>query len=209
MGVGNALAAGLMIGASIGLVTEAASLSSGRMLIGLLLGVLLILAVSHFLPEEDVHQQVAGLDAASTRKILLVMTIMTAHSFAEGIGVGVAFGGKEGFGELISMAIAIHNIPEGIAISLVLIPRGASVFKAALWSIFSSLPQPLMAVPAFLFVQTFQPALPVGLGIAAGAMFYMVYAELLPEAIENVGVLRTTAICAIATAAMLAFQLAL
>jgi zinc transporter ZupT len=40
-------------------------------------------------------------------------------------------------------AIAIHNIPDGLAICLVLIPRGTSVTKASLWSIFTSLPQPL------------------------------------------------------------------
>jgi zinc transporter ZupT len=110
---------------------------------------------------------------------------MTAHSFAEGVGVGVSFGGREALGAFVTIAIAFHNVPEGLAISLVLVPRGTPVWKAAGWSVFTSLPQPLMAVPAFLFVTVFQPVLPFGLGFAAGAMIWMVLAELLPDAIEK------------------------
>jgi zinc transporter ZupT len=134
---------------------------------------------------------------------------MTVHSFAEGIGVGVSFGESHTFGAFISIAIAIHNIPEGLAISLILIPRGTSVRKAAWWSIFSSIPQPLMAIPAFLFVLTFKPFLPVGLGLAAGAMFWMVFRELLPEARENLKKNRVYAISAITAVAMILFQLAI
>ncbi len=42
-----------------------------------------------------------------------------------------------------------------------------------------------MAVPAFLFVETFRPILPFGLGFAAGAMVFMVFLQLLPEAYES------------------------
>jgi zinc transporter ZupT len=51
--------------------------------------------------------------------------------------------------------------------------------------VFSSLPQPVMAVPAFLFVEAVRPALPYGIGFAAGAMVYMVLVELLPEAYDQ------------------------
>jgi len=69
-----------------------------------------------------------------------------------------------------------------MAICLVLIPSGTSVAKASLWSIFTSLPQPLMAVPAYVFVRMFEPLLPIGLGLAAGAMIWMVFAERVPDA---------------------------
>ena len=110
-------------------------------------------------------------------------------------------------GLFIALAIAVHNIPEGLAISLTLIPRGVSVAKAAFWSVFSSLPQPLLAVPAFVFVEYFGTLLPYGLGFAAGAMAWMVFAELLPDARKDapdrlVGV--TLVLC---TLAMIAFQL--
>ena len=56
---------------------------------------------------------------------------MTVHSAAEGIGVGAAFGDTGTFGLLIAAAIAVQNSPEGLAISLVLVPRGARVLSAA------------------------------------------------------------------------------
>jgi len=109
-------------------------------------------------------------------------------------------------GNFITAAIAIHNIPEGLAISLVMVPRGTSPGKAGLWSIFSSLPQPLMAVPAFLFVTIFRPFLPFGLGLAAGAMLWMVFAELIPDALEDVSHNTAAVTIALSLAAMIGFQ---
>ena len=54
---------------------------------------------------------IADLRGASARKALLLLGVMTAHSFAEGVGVGVAFGGAGDLGLSITAAIAIHNIP--------------------------------------------------------------------------------------------------
>ena len=119
------------------------------------------------LPSELVRAPVV-VDGA--RKGLLIVGIMTAHSFTEGVGLGVSFGSGTDLGLFITLAIAVHNIPEGLAISLVLVPRGVGAGRAAFWSVFSSLPQPLMAVPAFAFVEAFGPLLPYGLGFAAGAM---------------------------------------
>ena len=129
--------------------------------------------------------ELGGLHGVDARKAVLIVGVMTVHSVAEGVGVGASFGGGAAFGLVIALAIAVHNIPEGFAISLVLVPRGASVRSAAAWSVFSSLPQPLMAVPAFLFVEQFASLLPAGLGFAAGAMVWMAAAELLPDALRH------------------------
>jgi zinc transporter ZupT len=134
---------------------------------------------------------------------------MTVHSMAEGVGLGVAFGGGGQFGLFITAAIAIHNIPEGFAISLVLVPRGESVLRAAWWSVFSSLPQPLLAVPAYLFVEEFRSFLPVGLGFAGGAMAWLVAAELIPSARRVASVQTVAASVAVSFAAMLALQVLL
>ena len=85
-----------------------------------------------------------------------------------GMGVGGSFGGGEELGLFITAAIAVHNIPESLAISLVLVPRGTPVWTAAGGGIFTSLPQPVKALPPFLFVLVFDPFLPVGFGLAGG-----------------------------------------
>jgi zinc transporter ZupT len=180
--IGNAVAAGLMIAASLGLIREGLNIGVWRTLLGMGLGAVFML-VSHKLIDDHNHFAVGQLRGADARKALLIVGVMTLHSAAEGIGVGVSFGGGQELGLLMTVAIAIHNVPEGLAISLVLVPRGVSVAMAAWWSVFSSLPQPLLAIPAFLFVAVFEPVLPVGLGLAAGAMLWMTMREMIPEAL--------------------------
>lgn len=205
LGVFNAAAGGLMLAASHSLVVEGSSLGEARTLIGILVGLAAILLANTLIQSQDGHD-VAELAGADARKALLILGVMTAHSFAEGVGVGVSFGGGDELGMFITAAIAVHNIPEGLAISLVLIPRGTPLWKAAGWSIFTSLPQPLMALPAFLFVLFFEPFLPVGLGLAAGAMIWMVFAELIPDALETTSGPTVGAAVTLAFALLFAFQ---
>ena len=193
------------------------------------------LDVRTFLLHSSHYPLCTGLDA---RKSLLLLAVMTLHSLSEGVGLGVSFGSDYQdasalfsgdttvntaasnativggvhthgrFGQFISSALAIHNLPEGAAICLVLVPRGVSRVEAALWAIFTSLPQPLMAVPAFLSVQLFLPLLPAGLGFAAGAMSSVVL-ELLPEAIAGCGTAVAFSVFTLAGIAMLGMQLLL
>lgn len=205
LGVSNAAAAGLMIAASFSLIAEGVVYSATRTIAGILLGIVLI-ALSHKVLESRDDLHVGALRGADALKAIMIVGIMTLHSVAEGVGVGVSFGGGEALGTFITAAIAVHNIPEGLAISLVLVPRGATVLQAAGWSVVSSLPQPLMAVPAFLFVTVFEPFLPIGLGLAAGAMIWMTLAELIPDALGETSKETVAGTVALAIAAMLAFQ---
>jgi ZIP family zinc transporter len=185
LGLANAAASGVMAGASVSLVLEGGERSTVRVALGVAAGVAFILLLSRFLHAPHREHDFGSLRGDDAAKGLLIVAVMTVHSVAEGVGVGAAFGGGESLGLLVAVAIAVHNVPEGLAISLVLVPRGASVRSAAGWSIFSSLPQPLLAVPAYLFVESFEGILPAALGFAAGAMAWMVLRELLPEAFAN------------------------
>lgn len=191
LGVGNALATGFMVGASAGLLVEGAGIGLMRTGVGAVVG----------------WAGMAWLGSLGGARSMaaLVVGVMTIHSMAEGVGVGVSFGTGTTFGLLVALAIAVHNIPEGLAISLTLVPRGSSVSRAAALSIFSSLPQPLLAAPSFLFVSAFHSVLPAGLGFAAGAMGWLALTKLAPASRP----LYLAGIAAPAAALMLAFQLLL
>jgi len=205
LGISNALAAGVMLGASASLLIEGAQRGVPRLALGTVLGAVFVLVMQRALAHVDAPD-VAQLTGSDARKAVLILAVMTAHSAAEGVGVGAAFGGGDTLGWAITVAIAIHNIPEGLAISLVLVPRGTRVRNAAAWSIFTSLPQPLLAVPAFLFVEQFRAILPVGLGFAAGAMIWMVWRELLPETARQISRRTLAGYAGAAFLAMFAFQ---
>lgn len=217
IGVSNAIAGGMMTAASYSLFAEGAAFHDAhddsclaaplRTGLGALLGLLFILGTKSFL---DRHEDVklGALGGADARKILLIVFVMTLHSFSEGVGIGVSFGGEHGrgLGVFISASLAVHNIPEGLAVAIVLLPRKVSKATAAIWCVVTSLPQPLMAVPAFMFVHSFLPLLPVGLGFAGGAMVWVAFMELLLEAYEDTDAVTAGVTSTAAAAFMIAMQ---
>ena len=81
------------------------------------------------MPRARPRHTMGSLRGEDARRALLIVGVMTLHSAAEGIGVGAAFADGSTLGLLITIAIAVHNIPEGLAISLVLAspaPRSAA-----------------------------------------------------------------------------------
>jgi ZIP family zinc transporter len=131
------------------------------------------------------------------RKLVLVLGILTVHSFPEGVAIGVSFAdlGLEGGLSLLGLsvpvlavfmtvAISVHNVPEGVAISIPLRSMGVDEWHMVGAAVFSSLPQPVGAVVAFAFVRWARAFLPFGFGFAAGAMVYLVLTEFIPEALE-------------------------
>lgn len=192
------LASGIMFFASVfGLIPE--GLAAGtplQVIAGLLIGVGLVVGASRFLDEHEVDPGI--FEEADFRKMVLILGVLTVHSFPEGVAIGVAFAelgfqsGVPFFGFLVpplaimmTIAISIHNIPEGVAISIPFNNMGMSKWRMMGAAIFSSLPQPIGAVIAFIFVREAQQFMPIGFGFAAGAMIYLVITEFVTEAREQ------------------------
>jgi zinc transporter, ZIP family len=208
LGVANALAAGFMVAASGLLFYEGVHSDTALTASGAIAGALFVAAASRLLAAQP-EVRFEALATADARKALLLVGVMTVHSFAEGVGVGVSFAGGQSLGLVTALAIAIHNIPEGLAISLVLVPRGVRVLHAAGWSVLSSLPQPLVALPAFAFVALFDGLVPLGLGFAGGAMLWMVAAQVVPDALRASSRRTVAAALVASTLAMLALEVVL
>jgi len=191
------LASGIMVAASIfGLIGEAiAEGAYGLAATGALVGVLLVVVSERVIDHSDIDPR--AFEQADFNKLVLILGILTVHSFPEGVAVGVAFADLNlaglsllGFtvpvlGIVMTVAISVHNIPEGTAISIPLRAMGVDKWKMVWWSIFSSLPQPIGAVIAFAFVRLARPFLPFGFGFAAGAMVFLVVSEFIPEGLEH------------------------
>jgi ZIP family zinc transporter len=191
------VASGIMVSASLfGLIGEA--LAEGTVvetLPGVVAGVLLVVLAHDIILDTEIDPR--QYEAAEFRKLVLILGVLTVHSFPEGVAVGVAFAdlnlgtGPVLFGVAVpvlaifmTVAISIHNVPEGTAISIPLRAMGVPEWRMVWWAVFSSLPQPVGAVIAFAFVRLAREFLPFGFGFAAGAMVYLVLTEFLPEALD-------------------------
>lgn len=115
---------------------------------------------------------------------------VTIHNLPEGMAVGVVFAGAENGSTHISLAaaisvslgIAIQNIPEGAIISMPMRAAGNSRWKSFMLGSLSGVVEPIGALAVILLATHLMPTLPCMLAFAAGAMFYVVVEELIPEA---------------------------
>ena len=111
------------------------------------------------------------------------------HNMPEGMVIGASYAGNleagflGGSGLIMAVIIGLHNIPEGMAVSVPLITGGSKRLKAIVITALSGAPTIIGAVVGFCLGTLSPMWLSLSLSFAAGAMFYVVFGELLPEAI--------------------------
>lgn len=107
LGSANAVAAGMMMSASVGLLVQGCRGSESqlndwsavyRTAAGTLFGLCFILAAKVLLEKHEDTVKFDNMSSLSAKKVLLVVFVMTLHSFSEGVGIGVSFAGNNGKG---------------------------------------------------------------------------------------------------------------
>ena len=136
----------------------------------------------------------ARLDSrGGARRSAMLVSSITLHNIPEGLSVGVAFGSLA-YGIpgatlasacLLALGIGLQNFPEGLAVSVPLRREGASRARAFFIGQLSGAVEPVAGVAGALLVLGVQRLLPYMLSFAAGAMIYVVVAELVPESQAN------------------------
>ncbi len=119
----------------------------------------------------------------------MMVLAVTLHNLPEGMAVGVTYAGAvSGRGSLtmasafsLAIGIALQNFPEGAVVSMPLVGTGLSRRRAFLYGAGSGVVEPVGTVVTILLTSLLTPFLPCLLAFAAGAMFYVVVEELIPE----------------------------
>ena len=127
---------------------------------------------------------------ADSGKWAVLPAAVTIHNLPEGMAVGVVFAGADSGATNLSLAsalavavgIAIQNVPEGAIISMPMRAAGNSRWRSFIIGSLSGAVEPVGAIAVLLLASLLMPALPYMLAFAAGAMFYVVVEELIPEA---------------------------
>ena len=194
-------ASGVMVAASvwsllipaIEMEADSGKLSVVPAAIGFLLGMGFLLLLDDLTPHLHVGSDTPeGPRSRLSRTVMLALAV-TIHNLPEGMAVGVVFAGAEqGAAGLslasavaVSLGIAIQNVPEGAIISMPMRAEGNSKWRSFMIGSLSGAVEPVGAIAVLLLASLLMPIMPYMLAFAAGAMFYVVVEELIPEASEG------------------------
>lgn len=189
-------AAGMMLAASsfsliipgvdAGRVLTGSALQGGVLVVlGMALGVLLMLGLDEFIPHRH-ESGPCGPVSSRIGGIQLFVLAIALHNLPEGMAIGVSLSrGDLAVGLPLTTAIALQDIPEGLAVALALRSAGLAPIMAVGLAAATGLLEPLGALLGVGLTAGLAAAYPVGLGLAAGAMIFVVSHEVIPETHRN------------------------
>jgi ZIP family zinc transporter len=149
---------------------------------GVLAGAAMLFYIHRYSPHEHFEMGREGPDTGRLGRLWLFVIAITLHNFPEGMAVGVGFAGEDvANGVSLGIGIGLQNIPEGLAVAVSLIAIGFRKWSAFWVGSLTGLVEPVGGLIGATAVWLAEPAIPVILGIAAGAMLFVISDEIIPE----------------------------
>ena len=190
-----AFAAGVMLCAAVtGLILPSLEYESFSPLLvtvaGIAAGALFLNVLDKLVPH--LHQ-LAGIDreahpegSEKLNKVLLFVMAIAIHNLPEGIAAGVGFGsGNNGQAITIAAGIALQNIPEGMVIIAPMLAAGIKPGRTFLCAMATGVVEVLGTLLGYFAVSLSSAILPFALAFAGGTMLYVISDEMIPETHHN------------------------
>jgi len=186
-----AFAAGVMLAAAIiGLILPSLEYGGKSGLIVTILGVFCGAVCLTFLDKLVPHlHRLSGVDqeahpagSEQLNKVLLFVMAIAIHNLPEGIAAGVGFGtGNTGEALTIALGIALQNIPEGMVIIAPMLAAGMSKGRTFIAALLTGVVEVLGTFLGYFAVTVSTAILPFALAFAGGTMLYVISDEMIPE----------------------------
>ena len=159
--------------------------AGGTMAIAILFGGAMLLLIDRWLPHEHFIKGAEGPAAYKSvklRRTWLFVFAIALHNLPEGLAIGVGYAGTDPVrATALATGIAIQDVPEGLVVAVALLAAGYRRAFAVGLGMASGLVEPLGAVLGAAAISLSASLLPWGLGFAAGAMLFVISHEIIPE----------------------------
>ena len=186
-----AFAAGVMLAAAVlGLIVPSMEHGGSWALpvtvIGIFCGALCLNLLDRLVPHlhrlSGVDQEAHPHQSAQLNKVLLFVMAIAIHNLPEGIAAGVGFGtGDTGEAMTIAAGIALQNIPEGMVIIAPMLAAGMKPSRTFVIALLTGVVEVLGALLGYFAVSISSAILPFALAFAGGTMLYVISDEMIPE----------------------------
>ncbi len=180
-------AAGVMLAAAVlGLIIP--SLEHGKNIVTTVVGIFVGAVCLNLIDKLVPHlHKLAGTDTeahknANLNKVLLFVTAIAIHNLPEGIAAGVSFGSDDtSQAFIIAGGIALQNIPEGMVIIGPMLAAGIKPGKTFIYAMITGLVEVVGTIIGYFAVSLAESVLPFALALAGGTMLYVISDEMIPE----------------------------
>ena len=179
-----AFASGLMLAIiCFDLIPEAMEIASIlNVLIGIVFGIIAMIACDILVQKKFNSNIVRKNNTNNLLKTGIIVSIgLALHNFPEGLAIGSGFGASLTLGYSLAIAICLHDIPEGISMAVPMKNGGMKKQKVIFYVILSGITTGIGAFFGALVGGISQEIISMCLSFAAGAMLYIVSGELIPE----------------------------
>ncbi len=170
-------ASGLMLSiVAFELIPEATSKTGFlRTLLFLILGIIIVAVI------DKVSNLSSNVNSQYTKVAFMVAISIMLHNFPEGLIMGFGFVNGENLGLKMSVIIAVHDVPEGLAVAAPLMLSGTKSSEILLYAFLTALPTAIGAWAGIYIGSISINMLGSALAFASGVMLYVIYGEMIPE----------------------------